>query len=59
MVTRTLAGIILTVTGSLGYAQPVDVRAIGTAIAQSMEGGRFPGLSVGVMHQGKVILANG
>ena len=60
-IAHRLAAFIVAVASPLAHAhaQAIDVAAIEKAIAQTMEQKRLVGLSVGVMHQGKVILAKG
>jgi CubicO group peptidase (beta-lactamase class C family) len=58
-IVRSLASFIVVVTSPLVHPQAIDVAAIEKAIAQTMEQKQLVGLSVGVMHQGRVILAKG
>ena len=59
MITWRLAGMILAAAASLAQAQTLDVTAIDRLVSDSMRKNRLPGLSVGVMHQGRIVLAKG
>ena len=54
-----IAVTVSTADAASAYSDANDVAALDSLIAQTVEKKRLPGLSVGIMHEGKTILAKG